>query len=84
MLYLQYLIIYFHLFNYIASIYIGCSHLLPLIVLFHRYDMWSVGVVILEMILGSPNVFQISPLTHTLLDQRLEGWNDDLKDLAYK
>ncbi|KAK4848290.1 hypothetical protein QYF36_011360 [Acer negundo] len=49
-----------------------------------KYDMWSVGVVILEMILGSPNVFQISPLTRTLLDQHLEGWNDDLKDLAYK
>ncbi|KAH7577592.1 hypothetical protein JRO89_XS01G0271400 [Xanthoceras sorbifolium] len=49
-----------------------------------KYDMWSVGVVMLEMILGSPNVFQISPLTRVLLDQRLEGWNDDLKDLAYK
>lgn len=46
--------------------------------------MWSVGVVILELILGSPNVFQISSLSRVLLDQHLEGWNDDLKDLAYK
>ncbi|XVE77828.1 hypothetical protein DITRI_Ditri13aG0093700 [Diplodiscus trichospermus] len=49
-----------------------------------KYDMWSVGVVILEMILGSPNVFQISALTHTLLDRHLEGWNEGLKELAYK
>ncbi|GAY55738.1 hypothetical protein CUMW_166470 [Citrus unshiu] len=49
-----------------------------------KYDMWSVGVVILEMILGSPNVFQISDLTRALLDHHLEGWNDSLKELAYR
>ncbi|KAK5810908.1 hypothetical protein PVK06_026225 [Gossypium arboreum] len=49
-----------------------------------KYDMWSVGVVILEMILGTPNVFQISALTRTLLDHHIEGWNEDLKELAYK
>ncbi|XP_057965687.1 uncharacterized protein LOC131156200 isoform X3 [Malania oleifera] len=49
-----------------------------------KYDMWSVGVVILELILGSPNVFQINALTRTLLDQHLEGWNEGLKELAYK
>ncbi|KAK6937572.1 Protein kinase domain [Dillenia turbinata] len=49
-----------------------------------KYDMWSVGAVILELILGSPNVFQIHPLTRALLDQHLEGWNDDLKEIAYK
>ncbi|XP_051141949.1 probable inactive protein kinase At3g63330 isoform X2 [Andrographis paniculata] len=49
-----------------------------------KYDMWSVGVVILELILGSPNVFQISSLTQALLDQHLKGWNDSLKELAYK
>lgn len=46
--------------------------------------MWSVGVVILEMILGSPNIFQISDLTRALLDHHLEGWNDSLKELAYR
>ncbi|XP_057517560.1 uncharacterized protein LOC130798539 isoform X2 [Amaranthus tricolor] len=50
----------------------------------HKYDMWSVGVVFLEMILGSPDVFQISSLSHSLLDKLLEGWNEDLKDLAYR
>lgn len=46
--------------------------------------MWSVGVVILELILGSPNAFQISAYTRTLLDQQLEGWSEGLKELAYK
>uniref|UniRef100_A0A0A0LLR7 PPM-type phosphatase domain-containing protein n=1 Tax=Cucumis sativus TaxID=3659 RepID=A0A0A0LLR7_CUCSA len=49
-----------------------------------KYDMWSVGVVMLELILGSPNVFQVSDLTRVLLDQHLQGWNDGLKQLAYK
>lgn len=38
----------------------------------------------LELILGSPNVFQINALTRTLLDQHLKGWNEELKELAYK
>ncbi|KAF5462679.1 hypothetical protein F2P56_018667 [Juglans regia] len=49
-----------------------------------KYDMWSIGVVMLELILGSPNVFQISALTRALLDQHLKGWNEGLKELAYK
>lgn len=49
-----------------------------------KYDMWSVGVVMLELIIGSPNVFQINSITHALLDQHLEGWNEGLKELAYK
>ncbi|XP_022145963.1 uncharacterized protein LOC111015293 isoform X2 [Momordica charantia] len=49
-----------------------------------KYDMWSVGVVMLELILGSPNVFQVSDLTRVLLDQHLQGWNEGLKELAYK
>ncbi|CAL5432933.1 unnamed protein product [Camellia sinensis] len=48
-----------------------------------KYDMWSAGVVFLELILGSPDVFQISALTRVLLDQHLEGWNDGLKELAH-
>lgn len=46
--------------------------------------MWSVGVVMLELILGSPHVFQISSRTRALLDKHLEGWNEDIKELAYK
>ncbi|KAF8388113.1 hypothetical protein HHK36_026779 [Tetracentron sinense] len=49
-----------------------------------KYDMWSMGVVILELILGSPHVFQINARTRALLDQHLEGWNEDTKELAYK
>ncbi|XP_023773030.1 uncharacterized protein LOC111921679 isoform X1 [Lactuca sativa] len=49
-----------------------------------KYDMWSVGVVMLELIIGSPNVFQINARTHALLNQHLEGWNEGLKELAYK
>ena len=28
----------------------------------HAYDMWSVGVVWLELLLGTPHVFQVSVL----------------------
>ncbi|KAL8170302.1 hypothetical protein V2J09_022106 [Rumex salicifolius] len=49
-----------------------------------KYDMWSIGVVIMELILGSPDVFQISTLSRALLDQHIEGWNEELKELAYK
>nr|XP_043635826.1 uncharacterized protein LOC122606978 isoform X2 [Erigeron canadensis] len=49
-----------------------------------KYDMWSIGVVIVELIIGSPNVFQINARTRALLDQHLEGWNEGLKELAYK
>ncbi|XP_042518279.1 uncharacterized protein LOC122092049 isoform X3 [Macadamia integrifolia] len=49
-----------------------------------KYDMWSVGVVILELILGSPHVFQINARTCALLDQHLEGWNEGMKELAHK
>lgn len=52
--------------------------------MYARYDMWSVGVVILELILGSPDVFQINTLSRALLDKHIAGWNEDLKELAYK
>ena len=46
--------------------------------------MWSAGVVLLELILGSPDVFQISTLTRALLDRHIEGWNDGIKERAHK
>ncbi|CAN8253879.1 unnamed protein product [Cochlearia groenlandica] len=49
-----------------------------------KYDMWSVGVVMLEMILGSPNVFEVSPVTRALLDKHIRGWSENFKELAYK
>uniref|UniRef100_J3N989 protein-serine/threonine phosphatase n=1 Tax=Oryza brachyantha TaxID=4533 RepID=J3N989_ORYBR len=49
-----------------------------------KYDIWSVGVVMLELIVGSPHVFQISDRTRALMDHRLEGWSEQTKELAYK
>lgn len=49
-----------------------------------KYDMWSIGVVMLELILGTPHVFQISARTHVLLDKHLEGWTEVAKELAYR
>ncbi|CAD6253396.1 unnamed protein product [Miscanthus lutarioriparius] len=49
-----------------------------------KYDMWSVGVVMLELMVGSPHVFQISDRTRILMDQCLEGWSEQTKELAYK
>lgn len=34
----------------------------------YRYDIWSVGVVMLELIVGSPHVFQISDRARILMD----------------
>ena len=39
--------------------------------------MWSVGVVWLELLLGTPHVFQISPRAAALLNQRLQTDNKD-------
>jgi hypothetical protein len=50
----------------------------------YRYDIWSVGVVMLELMVGSPHVFQISDRTRILMDQRLKGWSEQTKELAYK
>ena len=43
------------------------------------YDSWSIGVVALELLLGSPNVFSIDQRTTTLLTNKMkkEGANDD-------
>ncbi|XP_073223698.1 uncharacterized protein [Cicer arietinum] len=49
-----------------------------------KYDMWSVGVVMLELVLGTPNIFQINALTRALLDRHLQGWNEGVKEMAYK
>lgn len=37
------------------------------------YDSWSIGVVALEMLLGTPNVFSIDQRTTAILTHRLEG-----------
>lgn len=41
------------------------------------YDLWSVGVVFLEMLLGSPQVFTISPRARAKLDATLSAATAD-------
>ncbi|KAG0464279.1 hypothetical protein HPP92_020348 [Vanilla planifolia] len=49
-----------------------------------RYDMWSVGVFMLELIFGSSKVFQISDRSCTLIYVHLDGWSEPTKELACK
>lgn len=46
--------------------------------------MWSVGVLMMELILGSPNIFESSARSRALIYHQLEGLNSDIKELAYK
>ncbi|RLM69785.1 hypothetical protein C2845_PM17G12240 [Panicum miliaceum] len=46
--------------------------------------IYGVLEFMLELIVGSPHVFQISDRTRVLMDQRLEGWSEQTKELAYK
>ncbi|KAI5068294.1 hypothetical protein GOP47_0016639 [Adiantum capillus-veneris] len=48
-----------------------------------RYDLWSIGVVMLELVLGTPHVFQIAARTRALLDKHLEGWGSSALNTAY-
>lgn len=47
------------------------------------YDLWSVGVVFLEMLLGSPQVFMISPRARAKLDAKLRGKDEQTKLKSY-
>lgn len=38
----------------------------------------------LELIMGSPHVFELSARTQALLDQQLEGWGESTRELACK
>lgn len=46
--------------------------------------MWSAGVLFLELLLGTPHVFQVSARTRALLERHLAGCRDaTCKELAY-
>ncbi|OQR96554.1 protein phosphatase 1L-like protein [Achlya hypogyna] len=47
------------------------------------YDMWSVGVVFLELILGSPHVFAISSRARAKLDVHLQHKSEEAKRKSY-
>eukprot|EP00775_Hariotina_reticulata_P005290 gene5289-5525_t len=53
--------------------------------LLHAYDVWSAGVVMLELVLGSPAVFAPSPPTRAALDKelRLRGKAVEERQLLY-
>ena len=47
------------------------------------YDMWSVGVLWLEFILGTPHVFHLDARTRALLDHRLKPRSEAERQKAY-
>ncbi|CAK4391457.1 unnamed protein product [Aphanomyces euteiches] len=47
------------------------------------YDMWSVGVVFLELILGSPHVFSISSRARAKVDARLHDKSEAVRSKSY-
>jgi serine/threonine protein kinase len=50
------------------------------------YDSWSIGVVILEMMLGTPNVFSVDQRTTTLLSNKMRkvgASDDDIRRALY-
>jgi serine/threonine protein kinase len=46
------------------------------------YDIWSVGVVFLEMILGTSRVFQVDRKTRAILEHRLKDQSQEVKEKA--
>lgn len=47
------------------------------------YDIWSLGVLFLEMVLGTSKVFQISTRTQAIINHRLKNEDDIIKQHAY-
>lgn len=48
------------------------------------YDMWSMGVVFLELVLGTPDVFQVSSRLRAILLSKLDGQTEEVKAQACK
>lgn len=46
-------------------------------------DIWSLGIVFLEVLLGSPEVFKLSPRAKASLDQRLRDKPEAVKRKSY-
>ncbi|EKX46159.1 hypothetical protein GUITHDRAFT_70869 [Guillardia theta CCMP2712] len=47
------------------------------------YDMWSVGVIFLEIVLGSSKVFQVDARTRAIIDQKLRTSSAAVRQQAY-
>ncbi|CEO94669.1 unnamed protein product (mitochondrion) [Plasmodiophora brassicae] len=48
------------------------------------YDLWSIGVLLLEMVLGTSDVFRVRQRTRAIIDRFLEGESEDTRSLAVK
>ncbi|KAI8003884.1 Receptor-like cytosolic serine/threonine-protein kinase RBK1 [Camellia lanceoleosa] len=49
-----------------------------------KYDLWSVGVVALEMIVGTPYVFQLSHQSYAVLILQSESLHEDEMNLLFR
>eukprot|EP00128_Syssomonas_multiformis_P006209 Colp12_sorted_trinity150504_noHs@9252 len=47
------------------------------------YDLWSVGMVFLEMFLGTPDLYQIDNRARARLDRELDGKSEEVKKAAH-
>ncbi|CAM9227026.1 unnamed protein product [Ectocarpus sp. 4 AP-2014] len=47
------------------------------------YDMWSIGVILLELILGTPEVFTVDQRTRAILDRDLAFEDDEVRAKAH-
>ncbi|CAM9213865.1 unnamed protein product, partial [Chrysoparadoxa australica] len=47
------------------------------------YDLWSVGVTILEMLLGTPDVFTVSQRTRAMIALSMHGKDEDSRSKAF-
>eukprot|EP00850_Spirogloea_muscicola_P020367 SM000213S06832 [mRNA] locus=s213:120475:131093:- [translate_table: standard] len=48
-----------------------------------EYDIWSAGVVMLELALGTPHVFEVTARTRALLDQKLSDLDASSRTVAH-
>eukprot|EP00850_Spirogloea_muscicola_P010354 SM000060S19686 [mRNA] locus=s60:512847:523180:- [translate_table: standard] len=48
-----------------------------------QYDIWSAGVVMLELALGTPHVFEVTARTRALLDQKLLDLDASSRTVAH-
>ncbi|GMP81159.1 hypothetical protein CsSME_00035962 [Camellia sinensis var. sinensis] len=48
-----------------------------------RYDLWIVGVVVLEMIVGTPYVFQLSHRSYAVLILQSDSLHEDEMNLLF-
>eukprot|EP01137_Pigoraptor_chileana_P018793 Opistho-2@78874 len=48
------------------------------------YDIWSAGIVFMEMILGTPKVFTIDDRARARIDLQMQDKSEEVKEAAYR